>query len=72
MEVEAVSSLKLEQNHGETCIICEHKKIEGIHLYTKFICMDCEKDMIQTDTSDPKYKYYLTQLKKVNTPEIYS
>jgi hypothetical protein len=34
--------------------------------------MDCEKDLIQTDTSDPKYKYFLKQLKKITTPEIFS
>ncbi|MFB6469303.1 sigma factor G inhibitor Gin [Cytobacillus sp. Hz8] len=57
---------------GENCVICEQYKFIGIHLYTSFICRDCEKDLIHTDTNDPKYKFYLKQLKKVNTPEIFS
>ncbi|WP_078378412.1 sigma factor G inhibitor Gin [Sutcliffiella halmapala] len=57
---------------GETCIICEEKKEMGIHLYTEFICTDCEKDMLQTDAEDPKYKFYLQQLKKITIPKIYS
>ncbi|HZG60896.1 MAG TPA: sigma factor G inhibitor Gin [Anoxybacillus sp.] len=56
----------------ETCIICEQPKLKGIHLYTKFICSDCEKDIIQTDTDNPKYRFYLQQLKKIRNKEIYS
>ena len=57
---------------GETCIVCETNKQLGIHLYTEFICTDCEKDMINTNTDDPKYQYYLKQLKKITIPRIYS
>lgn len=57
---------------GETCIVCEEKKERGIHLYTEFICTDCEKDMLQTDTEDPKYRFYLQKLKKITIPKIYS
>ncbi|WP_019244535.1 MULTISPECIES: sigma factor G inhibitor Gin [Bacillus] len=54
------------------CIICEQLKFEGIHLYTSFVCRDCEKEIIQTDTSDSKYKYYLQQLRKISKPQIYN
>ncbi|MCH1626962.1 sigma factor G inhibitor Gin [Ferdinandcohnia quinoae] len=67
-----MSSQLRTKNIGETCVICEQEKSRGIHLYTKFICMDCENDMIHTETNDPKYQFYLSQLKKVTTPEIYS
>ena len=72
MEVEAVSSLANRNHYGETCIICEQEKNRGIHLYTRFICLDCEQDIIRTETNDPKYQYYLDRLKKVSIPEIYS
>lgn len=67
-----MSSRLAHQHTGETCIICEQLKPKGIHLYTSFICTDCEKDLIHTDISDPRYKYFLSQLKKVTTPEIFS
>ncbi len=57
---------------GEICVICEEQKEKGIHLYTSFICSDCEKDMIMTETNDPKYKYFLKKLRKVTAPEIFS
>lgn len=71
MEVVWLSSLA-HNHYQETCVICEDQKQKGIHLYTSFICTDCEEDLIQTETHDPKYKYYLKQLKKITTPEIFS
>ena len=38
---------------GETCAVCEQVKGVGRHLYTTFICEECERDMIGTDTNDP-------------------
>lgn len=67
-----MSSLLKESIVGESCIICEQQKWRGIHLYTSFICTDCEQDLIHTEADHPKYKYFLKQLKKVNTPEIFS
>lgn len=64
--------LATDKNYGETCIICEETKYKGIHLYTRFICTDCEKNILQTETNDPKYSLYLKQLKKVISTEIFS
>ncbi|MEH7416760.1 sigma factor G inhibitor Gin [Neobacillus drentensis] len=67
-----MSSLLAHNHLEETCVICESLKPKGIHLYTSFICTDCENDLIHTDTNDPRYKYFLKQLKKITTPEIFS
>jgi hypothetical protein len=56
----------------EQCIVCQSEKSVGIHLYTSFICTECEREMVQTDTNDPVYKLFVQRLKKVNTPQIYS
>ncbi|WP_243388481.1 sigma factor G inhibitor Gin [Bacillus kexueae] len=67
--------MRIERNSvysEEACIVCQqHKKI-GIHLYTSFICHDCEREMIQTDTNEEKYRYFVHQLKQVKTSQIYS
>lgn len=57
---------------GETCIVCEEQKEKGIHLYTSFICIDCEKDILATQTFDPKYKFYLQKLRSITKPPLYS
>lgn len=72
MEVRLLSSALPNKPLEEKCVICDDVKSRGIHLYTSFICTDCEHDLIKTETDDPKYKYYLNQLKKVTKPEIYS
>ncbi|MFE8698978.1 sigma factor G inhibitor Gin [Cytobacillus sp. FJAT-53684] len=64
--------LMAKKHMEEECVICEQAKQKGIHLYTSFICTDCEVDLISTDTSNPKYKYFLKQLRKVTHPEIYT
>ncbi|HLU23185.1 sigma factor G inhibitor Gin [Lederbergia graminis] len=56
----------------ERCIICEKTQKQGIHLYTSFICTDCERAMIATSTSDPAYKYYINQLKVIKETKILS
>jgi len=68
MEVEQLDT----KQTAEICVICDEHKGRGIHLYTSFLCVDCERDIILTDTNDPKYKYYLKRLKKITTPEIFS
>ncbi|ULT57106.1 sigma factor G inhibitor Gin [Neobacillus drentensis] len=72
MEVEGLNSILAYNHFEETCVICETLKPKGIHLYTSFICIDCENDLIHTDTNDPRYKYFLKQLRKITTPEIFS
>jgi hypothetical protein len=62
----------MKECQGEYCVICEQKKMKGIHLYTSFICTECEKNIIKTETDDPKYKYYINQLKKVTKPQIFT
>ncbi|RIW29892.1 sigma factor G inhibitor Gin [Bacillus salacetis] len=64
--------LNTEKTVRETCIVCSQEKATGIHLYTSFVCIDCEKDMVCTETNNPQYKYFVERLKKVNTPQIFS
>ncbi|WP_373995079.1 sigma factor G inhibitor Gin [Metabacillus litoralis] len=72
MEVENMNSTSLQHLNGETCIICDKEKETGIHLYTSFICVECEKNITNTQTSDPKYQYYLEKLRRVKNPPLYS
>ncbi|CAM3674194.1 sigma factor G inhibitor Gin [Marinicrinis lubricantis] len=47
------------------CIICDGDKKEGIHIYTSFICLDCEKEIVGTDVLDLKYPFFIRQLKQI-------
>ncbi|MBM6616224.1 sigma factor G inhibitor Gin [Bacillus suaedaesalsae] len=67
-----MSAITKREYYGETCVICEKEKEKGIHLYTTFICTDCETEMIHTQTSHPSYQFYIKQLRKITTPKILS
>ncbi len=54
------------------CVICEEKKAEGIHLYTLFICTQCEYNIIHTEVREDKYRYYVQKLKNMNQPSLFS
>jgi hypothetical protein len=70
--VEELGTVLNKECIGETCIVCEQSKEKGIHLYTSFICIECEKEIIDTQTNHPKYKFYLEQLRKITQAAIYS
>jgi hypothetical protein len=71
MEVEDMKTSEA-RHYGETCTVCEQKKESGIHLYTSFICKECEREIVNTDTSDANYEYFVQQLKKASTPKLFS
>ncbi|MBU5223216.1 sigma factor G inhibitor Gin, partial [Vibrio cholerae] len=39
---------KYQSSRAEACLICEEYKLEGIHLFESFICMDCEREIVNT------------------------
>jgi len=47
------------------CIICKEEKNEGIRVCEEWICTECESEIIHTDVKDPKYPYFIHQLKQV-------
>jgi hypothetical protein len=48
-----------------TCIVCEDPKDRGLHICGQFICEDCERDIVATDVSDARYRYYIECMKKI-------
>ncbi|APC46727.1 sigma factor G inhibitor Gin [Virgibacillus halodenitrificans] len=61
-----------KSTYNERCGICEEPKEKGIHLYTMFICCECEHNMIHTEPREEKYAYYLQKLKNITKPKLYS
>lgn len=54
---------------GEQCLICEKEKMLGIHICHQFICLSCEQALVDTDTGDESYAYYLRKLRRLNVVE---
>lgn len=51
--------------HTEQCIICGNAGMEGISICSKFICIPCELEMVNTDVKDEKYPYFIHQMKQL-------
>lgn len=57
------------KNVSTLCIICDEEKEHGIHLFTHFICDECEQKMRLTEPEDENYHYFIEKLKKVTIPK---
>lgn len=57
---------------GKTCIICEKEKKEGMHIYTAFVCWECEREIVQTDPESEKYAGFVKKLSKIRKPSVFS
>lgn len=55
----------MENQKDHLCIICKQDKEEGIRVCSEWICKECESEMVQTDVKDPKYPFFIHQLKKI-------
>lgn len=55
----------MEIQKVDDCIICKQAKGEGIRICDEWICTSCETEMVLTDVKDPKYSFFITQLKQV-------
>lgn len=69
VEVEKMKTL-LTDFETKQCIVCDSKQEKGIFLYNGFICESCEREIVQTDTDDVRYLFYLQQLRKIQLPKI--
>jgi len=49
----------------EVCMICKRPQVEGLHIVEEFICLDCERELVQTDVQDEKYPFFINQMKQV-------
>jgi hypothetical protein len=55
----------MEEQTGQTCIICGQEKVEGIVIVSHFICEDCEAEMVRTEAEDAKYRFFIGRMKKI-------
>jgi hypothetical protein len=51
---------------NQTCIICSQERAEGLRICTQWICTECETEIVRTDVKDPKYPFFIHQLKQIS------
>jgi hypothetical protein len=45
------------------CIVCRQKRERGIHILNRFLCDDCEKEIIESDSSHILYTYLVWRMR---------
>lgn len=45
------------------CMICARTGGDGIHILSRFICSDCEQDLVNTEVDDDLYEYFVDRLR---------
>ncbi|WP_245631743.1 sigma factor G inhibitor Gin [Alicyclobacillus ferrooxydans] len=45
--------------------MCGVTKSRGLHICGKFVCEECERQMVRTDVSDPLYRHYIECMKEI-------
>lgn len=50
----------------ETCIICEKKKVSGIHICNQLICDSCQQEMVETGVENDRYQFFIQRLGKLS------
>ncbi len=48
-------------------MVCEERQLKGMHVIDAFLCESCERKIIESDTDDSNYVYYLKQLRKIQS-----
>lgn len=61
-------SVDAPEPHLETCIICEEAKQKGIHICEKYICMECERKIVDTDVESKAYRWYVQKMRQIFFP----
>ncbi|MFA8439007.1 sigma factor G inhibitor Gin [Pueribacillus sp. YX66] len=60
-----MARLAYHKKQEKICFICEAEKTYGITIGSQFMCEECEKSVVATDTNDAKYLFYLNRLEKL-------
>ncbi|WP_018131808.1 sigma factor G inhibitor Gin [Effusibacillus pohliae] len=54
-----------ENPQSNVCIVCREQKPQGIRIWGQFVCLSCERDIVQTDVEDEKYPFYIERMKQI-------
>ncbi|WP_176764842.1 sigma factor G inhibitor Gin [Natribacillus halophilus] len=47
----------------ENCGVCEQNSEMGFYLLSMWICLSCERKMVELNVEDPSYTWYIERLR---------
>ncbi|MDB5084852.1 MAG: csfB [Bacilli bacterium] len=52
----------------ETCIICGEQQEMGIHIGEKYLCLGCERKIVNTEVENKLYRTYVKKMRQIFFP----
>lgn len=52
---------------GQTCLICETRKLQGFTLFNSFVCETCEQKIVTTEAGTEEYTEYVHKMRGMMT-----
>ncbi|MBB6451504.1 hypothetical protein HNR44_003517 [Geomicrobium halophilum] len=49
---------------GENCGVCEKESEKGFYLLSMWICLSCERKIVELDADDSDYMWYIKKLRE--------
>lgn len=49
----------------DACIVCNEVRSEGLRICGKFVCVACEREIVSTDVTDPRYAHFIECMKEI-------
>lgn len=62
---EVIADVKRSAPSDCVCIVCTEAKIEGMMIWSSFICRECEEEMVKTEVHEEKYPFFIKQMRKL-------
>ncbi len=53
------------ENQAAQCIVCNEPKPRGITIFGQFICDRCEQEIVNTEVSDERYRFFIERMKRI-------
>lgn len=56
-------NVEVQEAPLHVCMICEQRGREGIHILSQFICLECEREIVNTGVDDDLYDYFVERMR---------
>jgi hypothetical protein len=54
-----------EEMEQESCLFCTCRSVQGLRIFSFFICRECEVKLMNTSPDDERYHDYVQKVKKI-------
>lgn len=57
--------IMMTEQENRSCIVCGNEETQGIFIFDSFVCQRCEQEIVTTDASEDKYRFFIRQMRSI-------